>query len=129
MTPVVSSPMDTVTEAKMAIAMALEGGIGVIHTNLSVEDQAREVMKVKKYECGFIMDPVCIPPTMTVADLDKLRVQDKIGFTGFPVTEEGRMGSKLLGLVTKRDTDFVKERNATRVGAVMTPFSDLVTAP
>merc|ERR1719384_1661300 len=87
--PIVSSPMDTVTEAKMAIAMALEGGIGVIHTNLSVADQAQEVMKVKKYECGFIMDPACIAPTMTVAELDAMRRE--IAFAGFPVTEDGKM--------------------------------------
>jgi IMP dehydrogenase len=85
-TPIVSSPMDTVTEAKMAIAMALEGGIGVIHTNLSVEDQAREVLRVKKYESGFIMDPICIPPTMLISDLDDLR--RKSGFEGFPITED-----------------------------------------
>jgi len=124
-TPIVSSPMDTVTEAKMAIAMALEGGIGVIHTNLPVEDQAREVLRVKKYESGFIMDPICIPPTMQISDLDKLRA--KSGFEGFPITEDGKMGSKLLGLVTKRDTDFVRERGST-VSSIMTKFQDLVTA-
>eukprot|EP00933_Yihiella_yeosuensis_P022442 TRINITY_DN17680_c0_g1_i1.p1 TRINITY_DN17680_c0_g1~~TRINITY_DN17680_c0_g1_i1.p1 ORF type:complete len:530 (-),score=127.70 TRINITY_DN17680_c0_g1_i1:77-1666(-) len=123
--PIVSSPMDTVTESKMAIAMALEGGIGVIHTNLPMEEQAKEVQKVKKYKSGFIMDPICITPTMTLAELDKLRSQ--CGFTGFAVTEDGRMGSKLMGLVTKRDTDFVKERSS-RISQIMTPFSKLVTA-
>jgi len=126
-TPIVSSPMDTVTEAKMAIAVALEGGIGIIHTNMTLQDQVEEVMKVKRYKSGFIMDPVCIGPTMLLSELDEVRA--KCGFTGFPVTENGRMGSKLLGLITKRDTDFVKDRSTTRVGAVMTPFSDLVTAP
>lgn len=124
--PVVSSPMDTVTEAKMAIGMALEGGIGVIHTNMSVQDQTTEVMKVKKFKSGFIMDPVCIPPTMTVAELDEMRKQ--ITFTGFPVTEDGRMGSKLLGLVTKRDTDFANDRGTTRIGTIMTKFKDLIVA-
>jgi len=126
-TPIVSSPMDTVTESKMAIAMALEGGIGVIHTNLSVEAQAQEVMMVKKFECGFIMNPACISPTMTVAELDVLGRQS--GFHGFPVTEDGRMGSKLLGLVTKRDTDFVSERETTRISSIMTKRADLVVAP
>lgn len=122
-TPIVSSPMDTVTESNMAIAMALEGGIGVIHTNLSVEAQAAEVQRVKKYKAGFILDPVCVPPTMTLEELDELK--NRLGFTGFPVTESGRMGAKLLGLVTKRDCDFVEDRK-TRLSAIMTPVKDLV---
>ncbi|CAE7676359.1 mpaF, partial [Symbiodinium pilosum] len=72
-TPIVSSPMDTVTESNMAIAMALEGGIGVIHTNLPVEAQAYEVARVKKYKAGFILEPKCVPPTMTVEELDRLK--------------------------------------------------------
>lgn len=125
-TPIVSSPMDTVTESKMAIAMALEGGIGVIHTNLSIEDQVREVMRVKRYESGFIIDPACIPPTMLLSELEELR--SKSGFTGYPVTSDGSMGSKLLGIVTKRDTDFVKDKEMARVGAVMTKVDALVVA-
>jgi IMP dehydrogenase len=125
-TPIVSSPMDTVTEAKTAIAMALEGGIGIIHTNLSVEDQVAEVMKVKKYRNGFIMDPLCISPMMTLQQLDDLR--NKSGFTGFPVTEDGNMGSKLLGMVTKRDTDFVVDRQSALVSSIMTCFDDMVKA-
>jgi IMP dehydrogenase len=125
-TPIVSSPMDTVTESRTAIAMALEGGVGIIHTNLPIDDQVAEVMKVKKYKSGFIMQPICITPTMTIEQLDELR--RKCGFTGFPVTEDGRMGSKLLGLVTKRDTDFVSERK-TFVGSIMTEVDNLVSAP
>lgn len=125
-TPLVSSPMDTVTEAKGAIAMALEGGIGVIHSNMALEDQVKEVMKVKKFKSGFICDPICIKPTMLLVELDELR--NRTGFTGFPVTEDGRMASRLMGLVTKRDTDFVSERVSVRVGDIMTPVSDLVTA-
>lgn len=125
-TPLVSSPMDTVTESKTAIAMALEGGIGVIHSNMPLEDQVKEVMKVKKYKSGFITDPICIMPTMPLLELDKLRVQ--CGFTGFPVTEDGRMGSRLVGLVAKRDTDFVTSRESVRVGDIMTPATSLVTA-
>jgi IMP dehydrogenase len=125
-TPIVSSPMDTVSEARMAIAIALEGGIGVIHTNMPVEDQVKEVMKVKKYKSGFITDPICIPPTMQVVELDRLRQQ--CGFSGFPVTEDGRIGSKLLGLVSKRDSDFVQDRSSTRVSSIMTKFDRLITA-
>jgi len=124
-TPIVSSPMDTVTESNMAIAMALEGGIGVIHTNLSIEAQANEVARVKKFKAGFILDPVCVPPTMTLKELDELK--SKLGFTGFPVTEGGQMGRPLLGLVTKRDTDFINDRN-TRLSSIMTPVKELVTA-
>lgn len=124
--PVVSSPMDTVTESRMAIAMALEGGIGIIHTNMSVEDQAAEVSKVKKFESGFILDPVCIKPDMKLADLDKLR--SGCGFSGFAVTADGSMGSKLLGLVTKRDTDFLRDRETVIVSAIMTKVENLVTA-
>eukprot|EP00927_Polykrikos_kofoidii_P010276 TRINITY_DN14349_c0_g1_i1.p1 TRINITY_DN14349_c0_g1~~TRINITY_DN14349_c0_g1_i1.p1 ORF type:complete len:565 (-),score=83.91 TRINITY_DN14349_c0_g1_i1:382-2028(-) len=122
--PIVSSPMDTVTESRMAIAMALEGGVGIIHTNLSIEDQIQEVTKVKKFRSGFITNPVCILPTATLADLDQLRC----GFTGFPVTEDGRIGSRLLGLVTKRDTDFVADRGSTCVASIMTQIKDVVTA-
>eukprot|EP00927_Polykrikos_kofoidii_P002641 TRINITY_DN11060_c0_g2_i1.p1 TRINITY_DN11060_c0_g2~~TRINITY_DN11060_c0_g2_i1.p1 ORF type:complete len:565 (-),score=113.64 TRINITY_DN11060_c0_g2_i1:414-2078(-) len=124
--PIVSSPMDTVTEARMAIAMALEGGVGIIHTNLSVEEQVGEVTKVKKFKSGFITDPVCIVPTTTLEDLDNLR--KTCGFTGFPVTDDGRMGSRLLGLVTKRDTDFVLNRSSVRVSSVMTKIEDAVVA-
>jgi IMP dehydrogenase len=125
-TPLVSSPMDTVTEAATAIGMALEGGIGVIHSNMGVEEQVKEVMKVKKYKSGFIMDPICIMPTMQLTELDKLRAS--CGFTGFPVTEDGRMGSRLVGLVAKRDTDFVTERSSVRVGDIMTPFANITSA-
>jgi len=124
--PLVSSPMDTVTESKTAIAMALEGGIGVIHSNMTLEEQVKEVMKVKKYKSGFIMDPICITPTMALLELDTLR--NTCGFTGFPVTEDGRMGSRLVGLVTKRDTDFVNGRENIRVGDIMTPVARLTTA-
>jgi len=125
-TPVVSSPMDTVTESRMAIGMALQGGIGVIHTNMPVEDQAEEVMKVKRFRNGFLTDPMCIKPTMMMSELDVL--SKKCGFTGFPVTEDGTVGSRLLGLVTGRDTDFVPERATTRVSQIMTPTDKCTTA-
>lgn len=125
-TPVVSSPMDTVTEAKMAICMALQGGMGVIHSNLPVDEQVQEVSKVKKFESGFIVDPFCVKPTVTLLELDRLR--HKCGFTGFAVTDTGVSGSKLLGLVTKRDTDFITDRANTFVSSVMTKIVNLTVA-
>merc|ERR1712048_1377132 len=79
-----------------------------------------------KYKCGFIVHPMCVPTTLTLAELDVLR--DRCGFTGFPVTEDGKVDSKLLGLVTKRDTDFVKDRATTTVASVMTKYEALVIA-
>jgi IMP dehydrogenase len=125
-TPIVSSPMDTVTESDMAIGMALQGGIGVIHTNLPATEQAAEVSKVKRFRSGFIFKPVCISPSTSVAELDS--IQAKCGFKAFPVTADGKMGSKLEGLITKRDTMFVESRSDTMVRKVMTPSEDLVTA-
>ncbi|EMC99884.1 hypothetical protein BAUCODRAFT_62959 [Baudoinia panamericana UAMH 10762] len=103
-TPFTSSPMDTVTEANMAIHMALLGGVGVVHHNCSVEEQAEMIRKVKRFENGFITDPVCISPETTVAEARALK--ESWGFGGFPVTEDGKLRSKLLGIVTPRDTQF-----------------------
>merc|ERR1719375_1503255 len=125
-TPIVSSPMDTVTESDMAIAMALQGGIGVIHTNLRPEDQAAEVSKVKRFRSGFISKPFCVSPEISVAELDA--IQAKCGFKAFPVTSDGKMGSKLEGIITKRDTMFVDNRHSTSVSKVMTKVEDLVSA-
>eukprot|EP00746_Dinoflagellata_sp_MGD_P156371 gnl/MRDRNA2_/MRDRNA2_85796_c0_seq4.p1 gnl/MRDRNA2_/MRDRNA2_85796_c0~~gnl/MRDRNA2_/MRDRNA2_85796_c0_seq4.p1 ORF type:complete len:535 (+),score=119.06 gnl/MRDRNA2_/MRDRNA2_85796_c0_seq4:96-1700(+) len=125
-TPIVSSPMDTVTESDMAIGMALQGGIGVIHTNLPIEQQAAEVSKVKRFRSGFILKPFCVSPSMTVAELDA--IQAKCGFKAFPVTSDGNMGSKLEGIITKRDTLFVENRHNTHVSNIMTKSKDLVSA-
>jgi IMP dehydrogenase len=122
--PLVSSPMDTVTEAQMAIGMALQGGIGVIHTNMTVEDQVAAVTSVKKFRSGFILNPICITPDTTVAQLDRFR------FKAFPVTSDGKMGSKLLGIVTKRDMMFLQNgtRHSTKVCDIMTKRENVITS-
>ncbi|KAF7853066.1 hypothetical protein EAF04_010805 [Stromatinia cepivora] len=122
-TPFVSSPMDTVTEHDMAIHMALQGGLGVIHHNCSADEQAEMVQKVKRYENGFILDPVVLSPQATVAEVKALK--EKWGFGGYPVTETGKLGSKLVGIVTNRDIQFEDDDSAT-VASVM--VTDLVTA-
>ncbi len=118
--PLVSAAMDTVTEAKMAIAMASEGGMGFVHKNLSVEDQAAEVVKVKKYESAVVSDPITIEPEAPLHRAVALMREN--GISGIPVTSKG----KLVGILTNRDLRF--ERNLDqRVDEVMT--KKLVTAP
>ncbi|KAK4945049.1 inosine-5'-monophosphate dehydrogenase [Elasticomyces elasticus] len=122
-TPFTSSPMDTVTEHNMAIHMALLGGVGVVHHNCSVEEQAEMIRKVKRFENGFITDPIVISPTTTVAEVRALKEQ--WGFGGYPVTEDGKLRSKLIGIVTPRDTQFHSDPESP-VTEVMS--KDLVTA-
>lgn len=122
--PLVSSPMDTVTEAKMAICMALLGGIGIIHYNNTIEEQVKEVRRVKRFENGFITDPVVLSPNHTIRDVDALK--EAYGFSGIPITEDGTLNSKLVGIVTKRDIDFEEDRTKL-VKEVMT--TRLITAP
>lgn len=102
--PLLSSAMDTVTEARLAIAMAQEGGIGVIHRNLSIDDQAKHVAQVKRYESGIVLDPVTINPSMTLRDA--LDLMAKKGITGVPVVEKDR---KLAGILTNRDVRFATD--------------------
>ncbi|CAG8457716.1 2821_t:CDS:2 [Acaulospora colombiana] len=122
-TPFMSSPMDTVTETDMAINMALLGGVGVIHHNCSSDEQAEMVRKVKKFENGFIPDPLCLTPNHTVADVHKIKA--KFGYSGIPITANGRLYSMLLGIVTARDIQF-HEDHTTLLKDVMT--TDLVVA-
>ncbi|KAG2214940.1 hypothetical protein INT46_004741 [Mucor plumbeus] len=116
-TPFLSSPMDTVTEAEMAISMALLGGIGIIHSNCSAEEQANMVRSVKKFENGFINDPVVLSPENTVADVKKIKANS--GFCGVPITENGKLHSKLVGIVTARDIQF-HSQDETLLKEIMT---------
>lgn len=119
--PMISSGMDTVTESRMAIAMAREGGMGVIHKNMSIEEQAHEVDKVKRSEHGIIVDPIYLSPQNLLADAEEL--MRKYAISGVPVTVDG----KLVGIITNRDMRF--ENDLTRpIGEVMTR-ENLVTAP
>ncbi|MEM7183595.1 MAG: IMP dehydrogenase, partial [Spirochaetota bacterium] len=120
--PLVSSPMDTVTEAAMAISLALQGGIGIIHYNNTIQQQVDYVKKVKRYENGFITDPIVLSPEHTIADLDKIK--ETYGFTGIPITRDGTNKTKLIGIVTNRDIDFEKDR-ARKLSEVMT--TNLIT--
>ena len=124
-TPLLSSAMDTVTEARMAIAMAREGGIGILHRNLSIEDQAAQVDRVKRSESGMITDPITTSPDATIEEVDALCGTYRI--SGLPVVDEA---GRLLGIVTNRDMRFVSgfERRTTLVRDVMTR-ENLVTAP
>ena len=121
--PILSAAMDTVTEAKMAIAMAREGGLGVIHKNLPIEAQAAMVKKVKRSEAGMVTDPITLPPNARLEDAERLFAEYKIG--GLPVVD---FHGRLLGLVTNRDLRFEEDLNKP-VTEVMTPLERLVTAP
>ncbi|MDY0050542.1 MAG: IMP dehydrogenase, partial [Halothiobacillaceae bacterium] len=118
--PLVSAAMDTVTEARLAIALAQEGGIGIVHKNMSVEQQAQHVRSVKKYESGVIKDPVTVPPEMNIRQV--LEITRRHNISGVPVVS----GSDLVGIVTSRDLRF--ETNLDQpVSQIMTPRERLVT--
>jgi IMP dehydrogenase len=118
--PLVSAAMDTVTEARLAITMAQEGGIGIIHKSMTIEAQAREVARVKKFESGVIKDPITVPPTMSIREvMDLTRAR---GISGVPVV----VGNRAVGIVTHRDLRF-EDRLEAPVSLVMTPQERLVT--
>lgn len=119
--PVMSAGMDTVTEAEMAIAMAREGGIGVIHKNMSIDEQAREVKLVKRSEHGIIVDPIYLAPDNTLSDADEL--MNKYHISGVPITENG----KLVGIITNRDMRFETDLSRS-ISDIMTS-KGLITAP
>src|SRR6185369_7173375 len=142
--PLISAPMDTVTEAALAIALAQEGGIGVIHKNLSIENHAREVEKVKRSENGVIVDPITLPPTATIATARRLMREYNV--SGIPIVEGGDetlIGRRdharsapgggngrplrLVGIMTRRDLKFQEDDNR-KIGDVMTK-EGLITAP
>ena len=110
--PLLSSAMDTVTEVKMAIAMAQAGGMGVIHRNLDTEEQARQVRRVKRFESGIVFNPITLTPDQTLSDAKAL--QERYRVTGFPVVLSGRV----VGIVTNRDMRFAKDPK-TPVSAMM----------
>lgn len=118
--PLISAAMDTVTEARLAIALAQEGGIGIVHKNMTSEQQAREVRLVKKFESGVITDPVTVSPDMKIGDVIALR--QRKGFSGMPVVD----GDELVGIVTSRDLRFEKRLDEP-VANIMTPKDRLVT--
>ncbi|WP_157266692.1 IMP dehydrogenase [Azohydromonas aeria] len=118
--PLVSAAMDTVTEARLAITIAQEGGIGIVHKNLSPQQQAAEVARVKRYESGLLRDPLTVTPATTVRQVKAL--SDQHGFSGFPVLE----GTKVVGIVTGRDLRF-ETRMDVPVREIMTPRERLIT--
>ncbi|MES2662899.1 MAG: IMP dehydrogenase [Pseudomonadota bacterium] len=119
--PLLSAAMDTVTEIRLAIAMAQEGGIGILHKNMSIEEQARQVRMVKKFESGVVKDPITVSPTSTIREL--LEVTQLHNISGVPVVD----GTQLVGIVTSRDLRFEARFDAP-VSKIMTPKEKLVTA-
>src|ERR671931_2795044 len=123
--PLVSAAMDTVTESRLAIAMAQQGGLGVIHKNLTIEEQASEVDRVKRSESGMIVDPITLSPTHRI--YEALELMKKYRISGVPITDDGSKEGRLVGILTNRDLRF--ETNVNRpIGDVMTR-ENLITVP
>jgi IMP dehydrogenase len=123
--PLASAAMDTVTESRTAVAMAQEGGIGIVHRNLSILRQIEEVRRVKKFESGMIVDPITMSPSQRVSEAVEVMRQRNI--SGLPITEDGKKGSRLVGILTNRDLRFLKDHNR-KISQVMTKRK-LITVP
>lgn len=121
--PIISSPMDTVTEDRTAIALALSGGLGVIHYNNTIKEQAQLVSNVKQFKNGFIVNPVVLSPQHTIKDVH--RIKKERGFTGIPITEDGTLATRLVGMVSRRDIDCIEDHNLSLSSVMMT---DLIVA-
>src|SRR5947209_7756980 len=123
--PLVSSAMDTVTESRLAIAMAQHGGLGVIHKNLSIEEQASEVDRVKRSESGMIVNPITLAPSNRI--YEALELMKKYSISGVPITEDGSKEGRLVGILTNRDLRF--ETNVARPIADIMTRENLITVP
>src|SRR5881227_2879961 len=123
--PLVSAAMDTVTESRLAIAMAQQGGLGVIHKNLSIEEQASEVDRVKRSESGMIVNPITLSPTNRI--YEALDLMKKFSISGVPITEDGSKEGRLVGILTNRDLRF--ETNISRPIADVMTRENLITVP
>ena len=121
--PMLSSAMDTVTEATLAIALAREGGIGILHKNMSIEKQVEQVRKVKRSESGLIIDPITLHEDAMISDALRLMKENRIG--GIPITDGNKV---LVGILTNRDLRF-EDNKRRKVSEVMTPKDKLITAP
>jgi len=125
--PIASSPMDTVTEANLAIAIALQGGIGIIHYNMTPEEQLRQVQQVKRFKNGFVSDPITLSPNATIREVVKIRQEQ--GYSTIPITENGKPRGKFLGLITKYDySTFLEDYLNIQVSERMIPVDRLAVA-
>ena len=123
--PFISAAMDTITEAPMATAMALQGGLGLIHASFTIDAQANEVKKVKRFQAGFIKEPYTVSPEITINEL--VTLAEGYGVRTFPVTEDGTSHGKLVGMISRRD--YSKEKHSDiKVKERMIPFDELLTA-
>src|SRR6187200_2566215 len=123
--PILSAAMDTVTENRLAIAMAQQGGMGIIHKNLSVDEQAQEVDRVKRSESGMIVNPITLSPTHKI--YEALELMQKYRISGVPITDDGSKEGRLVGILTNRDLRF--ETNVNRAISEVMTREDLITVP